>query len=66
MKVRIVNKNALRMEITTDQDMSDCEPICIGTIGKWCYKPDSIPTPFGFEFLMLEVYLFYKDFKNAS
>jgi hypothetical protein len=63
MKTRIVNKNALREEgdgqCRTDDDDY---PIVIGQIGTGAY----FPITSGSVFIMLEVYLFYKDFENAS
>lgn len=65
MKARIINKNALRMEGTDfiDHGMIDHEPICVGQIG---LTDVSNPIASGSVFLMLEVYLFYKDFKNGN
>jgi hypothetical protein len=61
MKTRIVNKNALREE-GDDHAWTDDHPIVIGKIGTGAY----FPITSGSAFITLEVYLFYKDFKNAS
>jgi hypothetical protein len=65
MKARIVNKNALRMEGTdfVDHGINDYEPIIVGKIG---LTDVSNPIASGSAFLMLEVYLFYKEFKNGN
>ena len=66
MKARIVSKNALRMEGTdlVDVGFDDYAPIVVGKIG----LTDSSTTILtsGSAFLMVDVYLFYKDFENAS
>jgi hypothetical protein len=61
MKTRIVNKNAIREE-GDGHAWTDDNPIIIGQIGTGAY----FPITSGAAFLMLEVYLFYKDFENAS
>jgi len=63
MKVHIVNKNALRMEGTSisDTDFADLDQIVIGKIG---LGNSYNPTMSGSAFLILDVYLYYKDFEN--
>lgn len=65
MKTRIVNKNALRMEGTdcVDVGFDDYAPIVVGKIG---ITDVSQPITSGSAFFMVDVYLFYKDFENAS
>ncbi len=65
MKTRIVNKNALRIEGTDfiDHGLTDYTPIIIGKIG---LTDINNPLTSGSALLMLGVYLFYKDFENAS
>ena len=66
MKARIVSKNALRMEGTdlVDVGFDDYAPIVVGKIGL-TDSSTTILTSWS-AFLMVDVYLFYKDFENAS
>ncbi len=65
MKARIVNKNALGVEggsqYRTDDD--DYTPITVGQIG---LVNVNNPITSGSALFLLEVYLFYKDFKHAG
>jgi hypothetical protein len=64
MKTRIVNKNALKTEgLDLREGINDYKPIIIGKIG---LTDTNNPITSGSAFLMIDVYLFYKDFKNAS
>lgn len=64
MKTRIVTKNALRIEgLDLMEGVNDRKPIIIGKIG---LTDVNNPITSGSAFLMLEVYLFYKDFNHAN
>ncbi len=63
MKARIVNKNAIRSEGDDRYRTDDVYPIVIGQIG---LVDVNNPITSGAAFLMLEIHLFYKDFKHAS
>jgi hypothetical protein len=66
MKTRIVNKNALRMEGTDfiDHGREDLFPIVVGKIG--LTDISNIAVTSGSALLMVDIYLFYKDFGHES
>ncbi len=65
MKARIVTKNALKVEglDLNDQGIDDYTPIVIGRIS---LTDVNNPLTSGSALFLLDVTLFYKDFKHAS
>jgi hypothetical protein len=63
MKARIVSKNAIRSEGDDHYRTEDNYPIIIGKMG---LTDINNPITSGAALLMLEVYLFHKDFKYEN